>query len=172
MRGRAMWLATILMAMGAMIVAGCAFGPKIAYEPFEAIIDNSSLEGFVSEGEWTSEQGMDGFEYGDDSLWAWANPDEKDVATWTPELPYDGRYEVFVWYSADPKDDHNEKAPFIVTSCDGEQKIEVNLKKDYGQWNSLGVFEMKKGSESMVKTHTAAGGNGIADAVKFVFVKP
>ncbi|MCX7047151.1 MAG: hypothetical protein NTX50_16895 [Candidatus Sumerlaeota bacterium] len=196
-KSNAAWLISLLVA-GMLIGAGCAsktqtpaepmtkittevkpavktaepVAAKPAEEKIEIIIDNVSASGFATTGEWTNEGGQDGGNYGADSMWAWAKkPDtEAATATWTPDLPQDGKYEVSIWYSHDPKQDHNQKAPFVVKAADKEYKFDVNLRENSGQWNKLGVFKMTKGNTCFVKTTTTEGGNGIADAVKFLCV--
>ena len=137
----------------------------------EIIIDNSGKEGFVMKGQWMTDEGQGGQGFGTDSLWAMVNPKGSDIAWWRPNLPKDGYYDVSLWYCGDPNNDHATNAPFIVAVNDKETKaFAVDLKKDFGKWNSLGVFKCKKGDKAYVSTNSGGNGNAIADAVKFTFL--
>jgi len=157
----------IFTTVGVSLVKGMTEKPV---EPFEIIIDNSSKEGFTTKGQWMSDQGQGGQNYGTDSLWAYVNPKGTDIAWWRPNLPKDGYYEVFIWYCGDPNNDHATNAPFIVVSDGKTDTFAINLKKNYGKWNSLGIFRFRKGDKGYVSTNSGGNGNAIADAVKFVFV--
>ncbi|MCX7047375.1 MAG: hypothetical protein NTX50_18060 [Candidatus Sumerlaeota bacterium] len=167
-------IAVSLILAGAVIAGGCV-GGKSATAPsenIEIIIDNSAVMGFDKTGEWTSVGESDDRHFGPDLLWAYAKSAEHGAATatWTPDLPKAGQYEVSIWYGNDPNQDHDTKAPFVVRAAGKEYPFTVNLRENCGQWNKLGVFKMAKGTGNSVKTYTTENGNAIADAVKFVYV--
>ncbi len=146
------------------------FAKKKASKSSEIIIDNSSDKGFKTKGDWESDGGEGGENYGDDSLWAYDNKDATDEAIWTPKLPKDGQYKVYVWYCGDPNGDHAEKAPYYVHTGKNKKKVIVNLTEKEGKWNLLGKFKMKKKEKNYVRATSCEDGNVIADAVKFVYV--
>ncbi len=136
----------------------------------EIIIDNSSEQGFISKGEWYSDNAEGGENYKDDSLWAYANDKKDDEACWTPKLKQDGYYKVYIWYCGDPNGDHAEKAPFWVHTGSKKKEFKVNLKENFGKWNLIGTFKMKKKEKNFVRATSCGDGNAIADAAKFVYI--
>lgn len=134
-------------------------------EPGSIVIDDSSSNAFVTEGEWQIASA--GSDYGPTTRWAKKGNGECK-AWWKPDLPKAGRYAVYVWYGGDPANDHATNAPYIVKYKDGQKEIRVNLKTKIGQWVHLGDFEFSKGQSGYVMTTNDADGNVVADAVKFV----
>ena len=133
------------------------------------IIDNTSGEdSFKIEGEWFGANVGGG--YLGNLMWA-KNGKGECKAIWTPDLPKDGAYQVFVWYGMDVNDDHATNAPFTIYYKEGSKEIKVNLKKNSMQWYLLGEFVFEKGKKGYVTLTNAADQNIVADAVKFLPVK-
>jgi hyaluronate lyase len=91
-------------------------------------------------------------------------------ATFTPDIPAAGSYEVFVWgvqctrYCA-------PTAPFTVNHASGSDTILVDQGDTslFGGWISLGEFTFDAGtSGSVVLSDDGANGRIIADAVRWV----
>jgi len=138
-------------------------------EPEVIIIDDLDVAtDFYIEGKWNRGEG--GQDYAGDVTWA-VKGNGESKAFWRPRLPKSGRYSVYIWYGADPVNDHATNAPFIVKYKGGEETFAINLKKNYGKWNYIGEFKFKKGSSGYVMTSNDANGNVLADAVKFVYKK-
>lgn len=133
------------------------------------IIDNTSGDdSFKTEGEWTGANVGGG--YLGNLVWAKKGKGECKAA-WTPDIPSDGVYQVFVWYGMDVNDDHAANAPFTISHKDGSKEIKVNFKKNSMQWYLLGEFPFEKGKKGYVTLTNAADQNIVADAVKFLPVK-
>lgn len=133
------------------------------------IIDNKDLAiGFYTEGKW--KKGSGGEDYSGDVCWAMKGNGESK-AYWKPKFAKKGIYSVYVWYGADPANDHASNAPFTIVHKNGEDTIWVNLKTEFGLWKYLGDFEFSKGSSGYVMTTNQANGNVLADAVKFEIKK-
>ncbi len=132
-----------------------------------AIIVDNMQQGpeFSLEGEWSL--GKAGQDYAGVLHWAKAGSGETKVH-WRPDLPQAGAYAVYVWYGADPMNDHATDAPYVVRFDGGEEEIRVNLKENAGQWVALGEYTFSRGTEGCVTATNAANGNVVADAVKFV----
>ncbi len=164
-----------LLIITMVLISGCSSFPGTEDENSakfigkEIIVDNESATGFRSEGEWASDEGDGGENYGEDSLWAYENEDGQDKAFWNPELPVDGYYDIYIWYCDDPNGDHATKAPFIIKAHDNEHKFSVNLQENIGKWNLLGTFPMEEGTGTYVYTQADESGNAIADAVRFIY---
>jgi hypothetical protein len=90
----------------------------------------------------------------------------------TPKLPIEGRYEVRLFYTANPNRATN--TPVVIHSAEGDRTIKVNQRqasKD-GQAVSLGVFRFAAGESAWVEIRNAdTDGYVIADAVQFLPVK-
>ncbi len=91
-------------------------------------------------------------------------------ATFVPDLPRDGSYEVLLAYTAGSNRSTN--TPVTVQHARGRTTVRVNQTqppKIDGLFHSLGVFEFRKGTDAAV-TISNAGTDGyvIVDAVRFV----
>jgi hypothetical protein len=130
------------------------------------IVDNDdSKPKFNKEGTWYSGEGLGSYR----GRTSWADKGfGESAAFFTPELPEDGIYAVYVWYGDDPNDDHATDAKYKVKFADGEKVFKIDLKKKYKRWNLLGEFNFVKGSKGYVMIDNNANGNVLADAVKFI----
>ncbi len=132
------------------------------------IIDNADEDAFVTEGEWHDAAIIGDYE--GTTVWAFAGKGECK-ATWTPDLPHKGPYDVYIWFGPDPIDDHATNMPVTVNHLDGSDVLKINLKENHSQWNLLGRFKFADGRSGSVTVTNEANGNVLADAVKFVPVK-
>jgi hypothetical protein len=139
---------------------------KSAGAAVEIIIDNNDPE-FKSVGNWNLANG--GRDYKDETVWV--DTSDPASATWTPKIPAAGEYAVYEWHGDDPNSDHATDAPFTITHAGGTTTVKVDLTKNTGEWHSLGTFKFNAGTAGNVTLTNKAGGNVIADAVKFVRVK-
>ena len=97
----------------------------------------------------------------------------KQMATFTPDLPAAGKYEVRFAYTANPNRATN--VPVTITHADGTKQLVVNqrlaAKKD-GGFLSLGVFQFAKGKGGSVQIGTdKTDGFVVLDAVQWMPVK-
>lgn len=146
-----------------LIADNLSYSP--ALEPGCMVIDDSEgANGFRVEGEWHTGRG--GADFLGRVHWAY-NGDGHSRAFWTPEIDLPGKYQVSVWYGADPNHTHATDAPFVVHHKHGETTHNLNLRENCGQWNVLGEYEFEKGQQGWVMTNNQANGHVLADAVKF-----
>jgi len=131
-----------------------------AGEEIEIIVDNIEAD-FV--GAWSTSTG-DTQKYGDDLRFHEAGTGS-DTATWTPNIPRAGTYNVYAWWSADSNRATNAK--YTVYYDAGSDVVEVNQKTQGGQWNSLGAYSFTAGTSGSVVLSDDADGLVIADAVRF-----
>jgi hypothetical protein len=91
----------------------------------------------------------------------------KGMYSWKPELPRNGAYEVYMWWSA--KRSNCTRCP-VTLSCGGEvlDSLTVNQQAGGGQWNLLGTYELEQGSACSVRLTSPGSSNTVADAVRFV----
>jgi hypothetical protein len=140
---------------------------KPAKEEAGAIVvdDMDKSPAFQLEGEW--HPATTPSDYRGQARWS-ARGSGNARVTWKPDLPKAGNYAVYVWYGADPRNDHATNALFEVRSAGATNQVRVNLKQNTGRWNLLGEYRFAKGRSGAVVLSNDADGNVIADAVKFV----
>ncbi len=129
-------------------------------------IDHTDDECQVS-GAWDVIEEEDSYYH--DSLVADGGDDSMTV-TWTPDLPREGAYEVYVHYL--DGEDFTSEAQFVVSHDEGETEREVDQQTGGGEWHRLGNFTFAEGTEGSVQlVNTAQTDEKIsADGVKFVHV--
>ncbi len=134
--------------------------------PTQVIVDNPQA---TASGPWAiNSTGYPNDRYGSDYL----NDTAKSpvaTATYTPNIPSDGLYDVYVRWTS-----HANRAtntPVLVHSAEGVEKFFLNQTSGGGAWHRLGSFMMRSGTQSKVvisNEGTASGTIVIADAVRFV----
>ncbi len=93
-------------------------------------------------------------------------------ATWTPNLPADGFYNVYVSYTRDGANRASD-AHYIVLHAGGESHFRVNQERHGWTWVFLGRFYFKAGSDSnrgavvLANDSAELGETVSADAVRF-----
>jgi hypothetical protein len=94
----------------------------------------------------------------------------KKSATFTPDLPKAGAYEVFLAYTTGAN--RSKNTPVTIRHADGEKKILVNQREEPkldGLFRSLGVFRFEAGKKgSVVISNEETTDYVIVDAVRFV----
>lgn len=89
------------------------------------------------------------------------------TATWSPELPADGEYEVDVWWP-----DHTTSttsARYTIHGPSGSREIVVDPTEQMGQWRTVGTWPFAAGTDATV-TLTVESGYHRAAAVRFRLV--
>lgn len=90
------------------------------------------------------------------------------TVTWTPDIPTDRRYAVYVAYHTLPNSATD--AHYTVYHKDGKTEFAVNQRMGGGTWIYLGTFAFDKGKKGrVVLTNTSSDKNAVvtADAVRF-----
>ncbi|WP_157988012.1 golvesin C-terminal-like domain-containing protein [Jiangella endophytica] len=87
------------------------------------------------------------------------------TATWRPELPADGRYDVAVWYPTNPAT--TREAVYVVHHADGEEEIVVDQQQDANGWRTLGRYRFTAGSDGYVRAIVRHPGFHRIDAARF-----
>ena len=136
----------------------------------EVIIDNDDA-GVTLTGAWTETDSFPGGFIDEDFLFA--EPVSGNTATFSPDLPEDASYEVFVrWVSDRSGQDHSghaSEATFTVHAEDGSHDVTVDMTDGGGYWHSLGVFDLTgTAADSVVLDAATANGRVIADALRFL----
>jgi hypothetical protein len=88
--------------------------------------------------------------------------------TFTPVLPQDGRYEVYMWWSNAPIWAKN--VPVDVMHDGGTSTVSVDESINGGQWNLVGTYNFTAGTGSVTIRTDGTTSHVTADAVKFQLV--
>ena len=97
------------------------------------------------------------------------------VAVFKPTINVGGQYEVFEWHGGAGQylTSYTEatNTPVTISHANGVTQKTIDQRNNYGQWNSLGIYNFIAGSNYDV-TLTASGANGyvIADAFMWRYV--
>ncbi|MGF1633908.1 MAG: glycosyl hydrolase family 28-related protein [Phycisphaerae bacterium] len=139
----------------------------------EVVMDNADPTGVSIHGNWTVLADAFPGGYLDQDL-LYTSPGAGKRITYTPDLPRDGLYEVFIrWIddrSGQPHSGHASVVPVHLLTDRGLIELEVNMAGTGGYWYSLGLFDLEPDELSSLSI-LAEGANGtvIADAVRFLF---
>lgn len=88
-----------------------------------------------------------------------------DTYRWTPTIPSDRAYDVFVRWTTHPN--RSTSVPFKVIHAGGTATLNFNEQVAGGVWTSLGRFTFAAGRSGYVETNDS-NGQANADAVRFV----
>jgi hypothetical protein len=132
------------------------------------IVDNGTA-GYSEVGTWSSSANA-GF-YGSNSRWI-SGGNGSSTATWTPNLPVSGRYDVYAWWVAGSNRATN--SPYRIDHVNGSNTIPANQTLNGARWNLLGEFTFNAGTGGKVvlSNNTASGTVVSADAVRLVYKGP
>ena len=139
--------------------------PTATATPVVIIIDNTD-SGFSSVGSWLPNNDPSYPFYGANFLYNYPGSGA-DTATFRPNLPVAGNYEVFIWYGTAPGTASNQ--PFTVSYNGGSTTTRINVNGPIGggEWLSLGIFNFAAGASGSVSTSDDANGVVGADAVRW-----
>lgn len=130
-----------------------------------AIADNSDVGNLKTVGTWIkSANGTN--DYGIDYHYTAAGTGAKTF-TWTPVIPADGSYEVFVWHPESVTGAATNAKYTVNTGTTSTVKT-VNQATGGGTWKSLGSYTLSEGNKAKVSLSDQADGTVLADAVKLV----
>jgi hypothetical protein len=152
---------------------------EFAAPPREGAIDPKALPGVVVD---DADAKLEGFASTSAALGPFVgigyrhdgNRDQgKQSATFVPDIPKAGKYEVRLAYTANPNRATNLAVG--VGYAGGTKVIKIDQRKKPpvdGLWVSLGVFEFEKGKGSLVRVdNTGADGFVVVDAIQWLPVK-
>jgi len=149
------WLQVALV----LLIAGVA-------SAFQVMVDNND-PAFYCTGNWNV--GSYGTPYAGDYLWASTSTSPTSFARWTPQLPANGYYKVYVCYISDSN--RAQDAHFKVHYAGGEEIITVDQTTSGEEWVYLGEFLFDEGEGGYVELSNESSSLGhvvVADAVKFL----
>ena len=133
------------------------------------VIDNLDA-GFSTTGLWWSSSSTAGY-YGSDYMVASVSLIETATATFTADVPADGLYHVYLWYTGGSN--RSQDCRIRVHHADGESLVVQNLRRDGFTWKDLGRYYFRA-SDPPEKRKVVISNQGadpstfvIADAVRF-----
>lgn len=145
-------------------------GLKLVYANDDVVLDNTNAQVNFS-GSWSLGNSAAG-RYQDDYQFATATLGGSATATYVPNLPNRGFYDVFVWHSTGANRSTN--APWRLSYRNGITNVLVNQQVNGGGWVPLvTALPFDAGtSYSLQLSNNASPSVVIADAVRFSFVAP
>jgi hypothetical protein len=130
----------------------------------QIIVDNTDV-GCTFDSLWTISSYTDGFQglnYFTDGT---ATADVAKWAKWTPDIPADNIYNIFMKWTAGSN--RPTAAPIEIQHGEGKTTFAVNQTINNGTWRFLGNYLLLKGTSNYVKIFANTVGFTIADAVLF-----
>ena len=147
-------------------------GLKLTYANDDTVLDNTNSE-VTFNGSWTLGSSAAG-RYQADYRFASSTVGGTATATYVPNLPNPGFYDVFVWHSVGANRSTN--APWLLTYLNGTANFQINQQSNGGTWLQLGAaLPFNTGTNGFLQLSNNAGPSltvVIADAVRFSFVAP
>jgi len=103
--------------------------------------------------------------------------DESAFARWTPQIPFDGAWEVMAWMPLDKADPTTSGSVlYKIAHAEGQSLVRRSQRDAPQGWLSLGTFPLvrgQRGSVAIGNTSAEAGTRQVwADAVRFVWRAP
>ncbi|MFO1487053.1 MAG: hypothetical protein U1F65_01110 [Verrucomicrobiota bacterium] len=147
-----------------------ADGLKLVYANADIVLDNTNSEASFS-GAWsTASAATDKFL--SDYRFASSAASPTATATYRPNFPNPGFYDVFVWYPQGANRATN--APWQVAHLGGATNVPVNQQNSGGGWRQIaGAKPFVAGTNGFVRLSNNAGPSVVlADGVRFSFVAP
>ena len=147
-----------------------ADGVKLAYATGDIILDNTNAAVSYA-GSWSTGSTSAGH-YGADYRYASSAASVTATATYQPNFPNAGLYNIFLWYPAGSNRATN--APWTISCFAGSTNILVNQQTNGGGWMQISAaWPFNAGPNGFVQLANNAGPSIVlADAVRFSFAGP
>lgn len=95
-------------------------------------------------------------------------PNPSATATYTPNLPYAGQYEVLAWVA--PNAGYSPSATVTITHAGGNTPVTLNQTTGDLGWHSLGTYSFATNGNAKAVLSATGTGTVVADAFKWVSV--
>ena len=154
----------------ALAVAGMlAFGPAAMGDAI-IVDDADGSPAFVTDQAWDGT--VDRPDYWGTGFVISRNISGTSTATFTPDLPEAGVYDVFMWVPGGASWAWSAAAPVTVNYDGGSDSMTINQEEDTAQWNWIGryTFAAGTGGSLVLSGEDLSGEWSVADAVKFEYV--
>ena len=135
----------------------------------EIVVDNEDeAPDFVLVGSWST--GAYGNPYDSCYHWTYGDTSGDRTATWTPDLPNDGIYDVFAYWVQG--ENRATNSPYIIHHLGGADTVRVNQEANGETWYPLGSYPFAAGTGHDVTLTNDANQIVIADAVRWAYSGP
>ena len=144
-------------------------GLKLMYADADITLDNTNAEvSFI--GAWST--GSSAGKYLADYRFASSATSVTATATYRPNFPNAGLYDVFLWYS--PGSNRATNAPWTITFFGGSTNVLVNQQINGGGWFQIAAARpFAAGTNGLLSVNNLASNSVVmADGVKFSFAGP
>ena len=128
------------------------------------VVENGSA-GYTDTGDWVTGDTAHGFHGTDYRHDGGPEAAPERSATFTPELPASGRYNVYLWWAPDPN--RAAAAPVTISHDGGTAELTVDQRAGGCDWGLLGTYDFTAGADQSVRISGASAGYTVADAVLF-----
>ncbi len=150
---------------GAPVSDGTVNELEIVAPVVEVIVDNTSA---TVTGDWMTTSYRPNY-YGANYLHDKNSDKGNKSITFTPTLPQDGQYEVYVWWP--DADVWDSNVPVDIAHNGGTSTVSVDQSTNGGQWNLIGTYDFTAGTTGSVTIRTNGTTLHVAvDAVRFLRV--
>ncbi|WP_129666186.1 exo-alpha-sialidase [Phytoactinopolyspora endophytica] len=138
----------------------------------DVVVDDESVDAFERSGTWGRATGQEGHPYYGVSYRSAPAGSGDRIASWRPDVPVTGTYNVLAWYVSHPN--RASDAAYTVHHADGSTTVEVDQRGQArsltdpgrpGVWVDLGSFPFEAGTAATVELSNDADGYVIADAI-------
>ena len=143
------------------VAVGSNPAPSVALAASSTIVvDNRDQANTSSTGTWKASSATRSWKT--DSVYA----SKAGTFRWKPNLPADGTYKVYAWWTHHSKRSAN--VPYTIRHSTGNAKVAVNQRNSLlaGRWNLLGTYQLKAGTAYVEVARVTGIVN--ADAVRFI----
>ncbi len=149
---------------GAPVSDGTVNELEIVAPVVEVIVDNTSA---MVTGDWMPGTYRPDY-YGADYLHDKNSDKGSKTVTFTPTLPQDGQYEVYMWWP--DTDIWDSDVPVDITHDGGTSTVMVDESTNGGQWNLIGTYDFTAGTGSVTIRTEGTTLHVAVDAVRFLRV--
>jgi hypothetical protein len=138
-------------------------GVNVIVGGLDIIVDNSDgASRYVESGTWYN-SAVAGF-YGGGSRYTLT---PAATASWLPDIPSLGIYQVYAWWPA--YSTRSTNVSYEIHHSYGVDAVSVNQRTNGGQWNLLGVYQFDAGTSEYVRVICPSVDHAGADAIKLSF---
>lgn len=138
----------------------------------EVILDANEFGNTALTGTWNPRNAVPGGFLTANFLFDGDDSNRGKRATFTPDLPADGQYEIFArWPYEVSGFPQSSRVRYRITTAAGISEVFVNQKQNLGTWFSLGTFTLNRATarlEVFNNGTTQGQGNTILDGIRFL----
>ena len=140
-------------------------------EAYEIIMDTENGDGISVTGNWPSSVLFEPY-WGTSYLHNNNSGQGSKSVTYTPEIPADGTYQIYLFWNANIYRATN--IPVDIVHADGTETISINQQDGGEDWNYIGTWDFERGTSGSITIRTDGVNNYVvADGLRmFTVIKP